>query len=330
MSIAQGFKSKCGIGKESSWGTLVSPAELIPFKSESVKDEIEWIEDETLVGKAGKFPPEIGVLKVSGDITCELSYQDTDILLAAAFGGGGSTPSGTGPYTHIIQLSDDILRSLSFHIEKTVSVWSIAGAKINNLKISGEAGKKIELAAGIIAKDISLGTTYRTALDGLSLPSKPIVKFSHLKFLVGDLADALTDTDEIEISEFELNINNNLAEDIVTQASGEYIEEPLRNSKREISLSIVIPWYKADTLRTFYRNKTKLQAKMEFTYGNYQMVFEFPTVIIKSIPVNVEGPEIIPVEVEFEVNRNDGNSYITETEEIKLTIVNDRSTAIWA
>jgi|Deesub1362B_J571_1020462.scaffolds.fasta_scaffold00591_29 hypothetical protein len=329
--MAHGFASKTGVGKETTWGTLVDPVELIPFKPpESITEEAEYVEDETIIGKAGRYPGVITARKTAGEINCELSYQDTDILLAAALGGGASTPTGTGPYTHIIDLAEDINRSLSVHIEKEVSVHSFGGTKINSMTIRGAGGEKIEFSLSVIAKKPTRGTTYRTELDSLSLPSKPRVKFSHLTFLLGDLANALSSSDEKKISEFELVLNNNLKADDFTSASGEYIEEPLRAGRREVSLRIVIPRYASDEFLDWFSNETKLQAKLEFTYGNYQFIIELPTIRVKNTTANVPGPDFIPCEVEMTAYRNDGNTNMNINEEMRITIVNDRSTAIWS
>lgn len=329
MALGAGYKARCGIGKETTWGTLVSPTELITFLSESITRSDEFFEQDTLVSKAGRLPADKTNITVSGSIEMDNNYQALDLIFALAFGGGAETPSGSGPYTHTIKLSEDISRSLSIFIEKDVSVWEIAGAKINTLTISGIAGEPIKVSAEIIAKELTRGTSYRATLSGLAIPSKPRVVFPHLKFRIADLTDALTDDDEIDISEFELTINNNLATDQRGSKEGNYILEPFRNGRREITLSITVRRYTKDTFINWKENGTKLQADLTFTSGSYQQKFEFPTLLVKEVNAPIGSAEIIPVEVTLTAYRNDGNTFITETEECVLTIVNDRSSAIW-
>jgi hypothetical protein len=326
-----GYKSKLGVAKETEWGTVVAPVEfstLLP--GESLNKLVEWAEKNVLKAKAGKEVADIIGLKASGGIKLEANYQATDLIWALIMG-GVTTITGTGPYDHEFPLATDILRSLSTHIEKDVNVWSVGGVKINSATLACSPDTSpAELDIDCVAKDITQDTTHRAALAALVDPEIPRMLWHQAVLRIADDVDALQTTDAIEISNFNITVNNNLAIEQRDTTSGLYITEPLRNGRREILLTFTLPRYKADTFRDAQVAPTNLQADITFTSGAYIWKLELPTLLVKEFDAMAGDEGLTPVNVSLQAYRNDGNTFMPAIlDECLLTITNDRDAVIW-
>lgn len=333
MALGAGYKAKAGGGKQTTdFKTIVAPAEFLPIlPGDSLNKTLDWAEQEVLKSKAGREVGDIIGIKVAGGLEFEANYQETDLLWALALG-GITTISGSGPYVHGIPLSEDISRWLAFHMEKDVNVWSFTGLMINALTFNTAPDTSpATISIDGVCYDLTQDTTHRAALTALSDPEKPRLLWHQSVLRIGDLGDALASpTDDQEYNSLSMVMNNNLAVDQRDATNGLYILEPKRNGRREITLTIGYPRYKADTLRVWQLAKTLLQADLTFTSGAYIFKIEFPTLVLKefSAPAGDEG--IIPIEATFQVYRNQGNTFMsTITEEMEVTITNDRDAAIW-
>lgn len=324
-----GYKVLCGVGKESVWGTAVAPAELVPILNESLNETEEWAQNEVLKGKAGRKLPEVTGLMTGGSLSVRGNYQETDLLMALLFGGGAGAPAGSGPWVHTISLAEDITKSLSVHVEKDVNVHTTTGIRFNSGTLVIEPGI-VRWDFDCVSKLVSRGTTYRATLAGLSDAKKGSLFFHQTTLRIGDLANALAAPDAVEFSSLNFTLSHNLSPDHRGATSGKYALEHRRSGRREVTLSVTLPRFKDSALIDFQKAETPLQADITITDGTNIFLLEFPTLKIMTTEAFVGGPEIIPHPFTLQAARNDGNSYITETEECVLTITNDRSTAIWA
>ncbi len=326
-----GYKSKMGIAKETLWGDVVPPAEFTTMlPGESFNKIIEWAEKNVLKSKAGREVAEIKGIKASGSIKLEASYQATDLFWALLMG-GVTTIDGESPYVHELPYSQDILRSLSVHIEKDVNVWSICGVKISSAVLSCSPDMSpAELDLECVAKDIDQSATHRVALAALDDPEKPRLLWHQAVVRIADCVDALESTDIQETSDFSIAFNPNLVLEGKDSVSGLFISEPLRIGRRELLLNITLPRYKTDMFREAQTTPTNLQADIVFTNGAFIWKLELPTLLVKEFDA-MEGDEgLTPVNVVLQAYRNNGNTIMsTITEESHLTITNDRETAIW-
>jgi len=163
--------------------------------------------------------------------------------------------------------NDLMIRRMTVCIAKAVSLWAYRACMVNTMKISGNAKSGVQFEFGLIPFDRvtdSLsgsrqdGTTvegWKTNLkysnSGLFTPAiNERILFSDLTFRIGDYSTgtALTSSNNLGISSFEINVNNNLDASAHDSVSGEYRKVPLRNGKREVTGSITLPRYSSDTL----------------------------------------------------------------------------------
>ena len=332
MALGTGYKIKCGIAKESIYGTLVAPTEVVPIlPGESFNKSFTFAEQEMLKAKNAREVPDIIANVVNGSVSFEANYQEVDLFWALALG-GVCTISGSGPYDHSIPIAEDIERSLSLHMEKDVNVFSFAGVKINTLTFTfAPDTSPATMDLDFVAKTLTQDTTHRAALAALNDQEKPRLLFHQALVRLGEDDDALASpTDDICVSNFVFTLNENLVVDQRCTTTGKDILEPLRHGRRDLTITMTIPRYDSDQLRTWQTGETNLQMDVVFTSGNYSFSMEMPTLRIKDWSALAGDAGIIPVEVTLQAYRNDGNTPMAAiTEEIAIGLSNDRSTAIW-
>ena len=326
MALGQGYEAIAGVIKEAAWGTVLAVTKAIPFKKEGMKSSFDKIQDQVLRGVAGRHLLTSGNKTFKGPVTCELTYQDLDLLIAIAMGAAG-TPSANGDlYDNIYSLAADISNSFTLAILKGVSVWEYAGCKIDKLKISGSANNPLDVEFDVVAKDLSRTSATNTAaiLNALTVTdSGAKIMFSDLEFKMAAQNTALSGATEIGLSSFDLTLENNLAVDQF-DSTGLTILQPQRKGVRAVKLTIEMPRYEADTYHDFVANATALHAYLKFTSGNYVFDIHLPKFYLVSGESNVDNDDLIPQKFEATCLRDPASASATFTlfEELEIAVTN--------
>ncbi len=328
MSVGRGFDAKLAIGAESTFGTAVAVSELIPFTSESVTKEFDQQSAEYLDGNPAKKDLKNVNIKVGGDISGEMVYDEIagaaigiERLLRGALGNSArDTTNGLNKYYPANDLDDYF--TLAFN--KQVSLWEIVSAKFGTLEIFGKAGEKMMFSlSNLIARDLlrtgdSGIVNSISGVEAISPTNIPAnIMFDDGTFRIGDTSDALTSSDEKCIDGFTLTINNNLSDaeyttPCSTNDDAQKTIEPLRNGWRELEVKLEIPRYESDQYFTWLNNETALQLDFKFALGSYQFNILLPYLKVKAVEAPIGGPEIIKQTVTLVPLRNAGrNTYMT-------------------
>lgn len=158
--------------------------------------------------------------------------------------------------------------------EKTVDQWEWRGVMVNQLTFNYNVTKGLSVTADMLPFDLLLGSSVNTSSSTWAYSAQPTAPIhlqerilgADLTFRIDDWSagTALTSADNTAISEFTLNVNNNLKTDQQTTVSGLLIDEPYRNGFREITGTITIPRYVANTFITHYQADNILMASFAF------------------------------------------------------------------
>jgi len=219
---------------------------------------------------------------------------------------------------------DLMIRRMTVGIAKAVSLWVYRACMVNTLKISGNAKSGVQFEFGLIPFDRvtdSLsgsrqdGTTvegWKTNLtysnSGLFTPAiNERILFSDLTFRIDDYSTGtpLSANDNLGISAFEINVNNNLDTAAHDSVSGEYRKVPLRNGKREVTGSITLPRYSSDTLIGKMASDTIQMAHFNFsgsTMTTIARAFQIwlPSLKITSHNEQVSGAGVVQSVLNFQ------------------------------
>lgn len=310
MAIAHGFESILGVGAESTVGTPVVVTDKVPFRSEDLNEMFNQVQDNSLCGPAARPKPQQGTGIVEGSIEYHLRYTQNQLLLKTFFGTYLTDTPVVGTNTYSLDPNIDG-SSLTVAIDKQVSVWEFAGWKPSELTISGSNTEGIIIEADGMAISLDLASALNTTgvLSGLSV-SEDIVLFQDVTLRIGDLADALDSSDDLSVSEFEININRALE---ATEVNSRNRLEALENAFRETTLEITIPRYELNTFINFHKNHTQLQASLSVSDGTNTIEFLIPNMLVMEYEAAVEGPEFVPHAVTFTAHpdTNSDNSFIS-------------------
>jgi hypothetical protein len=338
MAKGAGFKTILAAGRETAYGTGVTVAEMIPFLSENIKREQERKYDPSLIGKAGYNRTFTDPAQYAGPIEAYLDYGGLDLLIAAALGAAGTPSLSTDLYSNTYTLTPDVDESLTLATNKDVEdttglLHEWTGVKIDKLVIKGSAGGdplsvSIETIAQHHYKTGDAGITNAKAdIAAATLLDVPVVMFEDLVFSIATTGSALVPGDSLCIGDFELTIENGLRR-LLTNCG---LDEPDRDQRRIISLSIGIPSYTSDLFYTWRENHTELQLKFAFSRvtDEYEHELRIGKALVSDFQTPTENENVIAPKAELKIIRaaGDNPTWGALEEELEWAVVNGRSSS---
>jgi len=202
--------------------------------------------------------------------------------------------------------------------EKTVDQWEWRGVMVNQLTWNYNITDGLTLTADMVPLDMLLGSSVNTASTSWAYsaqPTTPIhlqerINGADLTFRIDDWSagSSLTSADNQAISEFSLNLNNDLIVDQQTTVTGLLVDEPYRGGFRGITGTVTLPRYAANTFFTKYQADTILMASIAFvgstlTGANISSTnastIWLRALKLTSVNASVSGPGAIPVTFGF-------------------------------
>jgi hypothetical protein len=165
--VPGGSDGQVGFKTESVVGTAVVVDKFLPFVSEGVKNNITYLDSQTLSARHTVRATKRGTGGIEGPITTELANTTLATLLKHMFGGIATT--GAGPYTHTASPADLTGDSMTVQIGRpatstTVHPFTYAGVKVATWTITANVGEIATLELGLV------GMTETTA-TGLAVAS---------------------------------------------------------------------------------------------------------------------------------------------------------------
>jgi hypothetical protein len=144
-------------------GTAVTVDNFLPFTSESIKQNIEYLDTQTISARKVLRLTKQGSKMVEGSVSTELANTDLVELLAHMFGG---VAFGTG--THTFTPGNLTGKALTVQVGRpastgTVHAFTYAGCKIANWSISASVGEIANLEFSLIGMTETTATALATA-----------------------------------------------------------------------------------------------------------------------------------------------------------------------
>ena len=161
-----GADAQIGWKSESVVGTAVVVDTFQPFRSENLKQNIEYLDTQTISARKVLRLTKPGSKTVEGGITMELANTDIATLLNHMF--GAVSTSGAGPYEHEYTPGDLTGQAMTIQVGRpassgTVHPFTYAGCKIANWTISAAVGEIATLEVGIVGMTETTATALATA-----------------------------------------------------------------------------------------------------------------------------------------------------------------------
>jgi hypothetical protein len=325
-----------GVGVEAGiYGSAaaVAATDLIPFESESFEKSFARIRSDVLRGEAGRRSDDQGNQTVSGSLPVTLQYDrksgsaffGADLLLAL---GMGSESHSTGVTT--MSLADRSTGLVTIAINKDISVWQLDNGKIGRFSITGGKYDPVKAEFDMVFRELTRGSTLAntsTTLAALeaSFGDTAYIRHRDLTFRIGDLSDALSSEDVVNVENWTLEMDNNLVSDDYG-AGSQYPLEPVRGGFRQVTFSITVPRYSNDNFIDWFKEETELQADLTYTSSTNRFIIELHTLKITDFGAPIGGPGIVRQRVDLQAFiKSTDNTFMSGSDEFVIKTKNERT-----
>ena len=154
MAEGVGYLSVAAVGEETTVNIAVNATQRLRNLEFAPNPEYGHLMDMSLQGQVAQTTPELGFYDLRGAWRCYDTYTTANLLLKHFFGS-----LAAGAYTFADSL---VGKSLTWPIDKIVSVWELSGVKINQLVLKWGADG-VDLSGTCIAQGISFNSLTYTA-----------------------------------------------------------------------------------------------------------------------------------------------------------------------
>lgn len=161
-----GGDGQLGLVSEVTPGTLVTVTKFPPFLSENIKNNIAYMDSQTISARRTLRITKKGAQQVEGGISLELGNATIATLMKHMFGAVATT--GAGPYTHTYTPGDLTGKSMTVQVGRpattgTVHPFTYGGVKVREWTISCNVGEIAKLDVSVIGMSETTATALATA-----------------------------------------------------------------------------------------------------------------------------------------------------------------------
>jgi len=294
MGILTGNKTKLQLGKETTWGTSVNATQEYAFFSEKFNEKREKKTEGVIVGSKGEPASYTTKINVDGSFSCLLRPDDAGYLIGGALGSEGTvTTVGTNgkkhTFTALSMTETSSLPSFTVKVDRVADVFIYSGCKIEELKLSADAGDFVKVDVSFVGKNETIGGTLQT----LSKSGRKSFQFSGGTLKFG--------TTSVEITKFDFLYKNNLQADVRTNLTGLYVYEP-QPAERQIDVNIECLFNDNSLTQytSYYKTDNTFSLELKFTSDeeietglNYSLTITIPCVQIVESDMGVSGKDTL-------------------------------------
>jgi len=345
MGAVAGYKTKTLYGREKTgtWGQDTATSFFVlPIEDGSPIKEKEFVKEGSLVSYAGYSRAINTKISANANFSFTLSYTGLEVLFLCAFGYeqiNSVQNLGNGFYRHVIEpdldISTDYFRTnegwttadglttntvksrrITVIQDKLISQHSLISGLINRLNLSGNAGDMVKGSVDLLGYDVRRLTFDTSAYSGVP----DVVIFADLMFKVNGTA--------YNVSSFEFQLSNNLSQ---TQKNSLYLDEPVRNGKREVTFKFTLPKYEKDDFFSLYENGSEIRVELRFVKRDgHEIAIILPRAVISVSTANVGGTGVIPNEIEVIALESTTSEVPSgRNVEVYMELINTISTEVW-
>mgnify|MGYP003564665610 CR=1 FL=1 len=291
---------------------------LMPFTAEGMNQGFDHIEDESILGYAFKDTPAQGNRHVGGAFSMQLDAVSIEPLLEAAMGTHAAGVFSCDGTTNAKKLSVCTLDS--------VAAYQYANVYVKSLSIKGSAGGKWSVECDLVGVTAESRQAVGSFPGSVTNPNQFMI-FTNCGgtgyFRVGNHADALASGDNLEIDDFELNMECGFDEQFANSQTT--LTPTFAMTAPGFDGSFRIARHEDNTFLDFRDNDTALQAEL-YIYLNATNTIKIEIPNFK-IDNNLTDEEIIQQGVDMMIGRNGlGTSYTNSNmafvSPVRITVVN--------
>lgn len=340
MATGSGLDAQLGFGVESTWGTAVTVDKFVEFNSESLVREPTWLEPTGLrPGVKHKRASRVKISRtmVTGDVSMEFATKGMGLLVKHMLGSALSAPvqiDATTAYRQAHVPGGYVGLGLTMQVGRpepsgTVRAFTFAGCKVPSWEFSLTDSEVPTLMLNIDGRS----ETTATALASASYETGATVfDFSQAALFLGGTASTASSVTTVSggtqvatiVREFTISGESPMANERFGLGNAGLKAEQLENDTPTITGSLTAEFNKTEFYDVFTANTTQpLRMILEgaaigVSGENFTLEFLLPAAKIKAAAPTVEGPDVVPMNIEFE-----GYSDETTNPPIQVMIISD-------
>lgn len=241
MSAPSGLSAQLTLVEETVYGTYLAPTRALDFVSEGIKANRARLESKGL--RAGRRVVTSaqwtsGARTISGPVTMELSQVGMGVIWRQLLGTIASSSAGqSGTYSYVATPGDMTGHSMTIQVGRpditaTVQPFSYTGCKLGKATLTAKAGDLATLLLDVVGQDESTAQSLVNASAMYPSTMQP-VSFVQGWLLVGGV--------QVDIKEFQLQIDNKLDDKRLFLRQAATVKEPLETQWRDLMVD-----FKAD------------------------------------------------------------------------------------
>jgi hypothetical protein len=322
MAIRSGLAAQLGLAESSTFGVFQTPTRFLEFNEESLEYQIERVESPGLrannrVLRTDRYAP--GQKRVEGSITLEPATKGFGLVLKHALGAANiSTPSGaTNARLHAHTLGDIYGTSLTIQVGRpdtsgTVQPFSYLGCRVDTLSVTSSVDELLVAEVGIVGQDQSTSQSLATATYPTTGSAASYEQFYWTQGVI-----SLAGSSVAVVTDFEMEINNNLASDRYFLGAAT-MSEPILGGMTEITGTVTVEFLNLTAMNRFVNNtQAAINAKWTAATAIESTTFPYLEIDIPKArfdgPANpqVGGPDVLTHELPFKVVYDGTNGPIT-------------------
>jgi hypothetical protein len=289
MAEGVGYQTILAVGEESTVNTPVNATQRVRNLEFTADAQYTRLFDESLSGTVAQITPELGVLDIGGTWRAYDTYTLSNLLLKHFFGS-----LSTGRYTFLDSL---VGKSMTWAIDKQVSVWNLSGVKINQLVLTFGA-EGATLSGTMIAQGLLYSGGENTAGElAALLPSvaKRCKLAPDLNVRLGVASAALGTPEEISVQSGTLTLTRPMVEQHVSGTRN--VLEPAPDNFLQGTVELELSRYSTNQYQTWRAANTRLALRLFFDEENGSGTQEWliPNLVLDTSPSPVSGPGFVPL-----------------------------------
>lgn len=333
MVTGTGLDAQLGFALELTYGTAVTVNKFQEFNSESLTWEPTWLEPSGL--RAGtKFKRASRLVQsrqtVSGSLEMEHATRLMGTLWKLALGSAVTTPTQIGTTTAYKQVhtpGDFIGKSATIQVGRpepsgTVRAHTYAGCKVAGWEFSCSDGEYAMLNLDIEGRSESTATALATAAY---VAGAGVFNFSQVTALrTGGTATTTAGETTIAggvavpgvVSGITISGETPMATERYGLGNAGLKNEPLENDIPTVTGTLSAEWDRT-TFYDLFKNNTTTALEIKFegsligaSAEKDTLSFILPAVKFKTVAPNVDGPDVIQADVDFEAYSDETNPVI--------------------
>lgn len=316
MAYYTGSGADLQIGKESVFGTGVTPTAIVNLTSEGINTTVEKSDEGSLIASKTPMSRDLMSINVDGDVSFILRPEFAGLLFHLALGGADTVGGTSGAQTHTMHLCDPAtdLPSATIVLNRKAAVKKYAGCTIGSLNLDFNANDYVQGSFSIVGTKEETGSLVQ--LPAFSVPS---YRCTGATLKVGE---ATLDVEGVSIA-----IENNLEDAPRVYSTGLYKGKP-KHGRRNVTVSITLPY--SEEVETFKNTYLTTEANASITLecassdSAYKLKVQMPNVSINGASGNIGGEGTIESTIEGEALS------VGSTEPLSVIITDKTSTAYGA